>query len=225
MRSISKLALMALATAAPSVLQAGWPFTADGPRRGTAEWYEIHSGDPVGQRQRFKFGKSWPAGVSRPIGEPAPLVHKFHHNVAWPHPYVDMDRQSIKQVEQMQVANGWEQSTTLYDYHFEPETNELNSSGRKHLMWIATSVPPEFRVVFVQQSLLIPESNPVRISSVQSALASAQMQLPVMPRIATPPGTPAVDVDAVFQYRRDNLTPSPVLQGSSGGGGGGGAVQ
>jgi hypothetical protein len=223
MRSTWKNSLLALALGAPTVAQAGWPFTAEGPRRGSPEWYEMHAGDPIGQRQKFKFGKTWPA-VPRPIGEPTPLIHSLHHNLYWPHPYVGMDLQSVEQYKFTQVARGWEQATTLFDYHFENGGDQLNNAGRDHLYWIQASVPPEFRVAYVQVSRDDPSISSQRLANVQAAAANfagGQNMLPVSLRIATTPGTPAQDVDAVFQYRRDNPSPAPVL-GESGGGGGGG---
>ena len=208
------------AAALPAMLHAGWPFTADGPRRGTPEWYELHAGDPVGQRQQFKFGKSWPT-VPRPMGEPAPLVHKFHHNLYWPHPYVDLDRQAIEEVKAAHIAKGWEQATTLYEYHFDSQTQSLNSSGRDHLYWILSTVPMEFRTTYVQASPADPSISSARLANVQSEAARVLggQQIAVLLRVATPIGTPATDVDAVYQYRRENLTPPPVL-GETGAGGG-----
>lgn len=224
MRLCWNVSLFVAAAAVPSLLQAGWPFTAEGPRRGTPEWYELHAGDPVGQRQQFKFGKVWPA-APRPMGEPAPLVHRFHHNLYWPHPYVDLDRQSIEEFKALQIANGWEQATTLYDYHFDSQTQLLNSSGRDHLYWILSTVPMEFRTAFVQASPLDPTISSTRMANVQSEAArfvGGEQPIAVLLRVATPLGTPAVDVDAIYQYRRENLTPPPVLQSQGGGGESGG---
>ena len=223
MRSSWKLSLVIAAAVLPATLQAGWPFTAEGPRRGSLEWYEMHACEPIGQRQKIKFGKAWPA-APRPMGEPTPLVHRYHHNQFWPHPYQKMDYQSVKQFEFLQVANGWEQATTLYEYHFDAETHELNSAGRDHLYWIMASVPPEFRTTYVQMSRTDPSVSSVRLSNVQSEAARfvGDQTPPILLRVAHPVGTPAADVDAIFQYRRDNLSPPPALSGGAGGGGEGG---
>lgn len=213
------VALLALAAACPAAAHAGWPFSAEGPRRGTEEWYDAHAGDPIGQRQSFKFGKVWPA-VPRPIGEPAPLVHRFHHNLYWPHPYLDLDRQAVQQIRDIQCQKGWVEATTLYDYHFDPESQTLNSAGRDHLYWIMSGTPVQFRAAYVQASRVDPVISEQRLAAVQSEAArfvGGDQLPPVMLRIATPQGTPAVDVDAIFQYRRDNPSPTPVLQGTGGG--------
>lgn len=222
MRSTRNFVLFVLALPLASPALAGWPFSSEGPRRGSVEWYEAHACDPVGQRQHYRFGKVWPA-ATRPIGDAAPVVHRFHHNLYWPHPYTVLDRQAVEQVVQQQIVNGWEQATTLYDYHFDTETQSLNSAGRDHLYWIMSTVPFEFRTAYVQASRVDPSLSSVRLANVQSEAArfvGQDQALPVLLRVTTPVGTPAADVDAIFQYRRDNLSPTPVLQSAGGGGGG-----
>lgn len=222
MRRYWNTAVLSAAAALPAVCEAGWPFSAEGPRRGTAEWYEAHACDPIGQRQQFKFGKVWPA-VPRPIGEPAPCIHKLHHNLYWPHPYVDLDRQSVQQFTDIQIHKGWVEATTLYDYHFDVETQTLNSAGRDHLYYIMSGVPMAYRTAYVQASRVDPVISEQRLAAVQSEAArfvGGDQLPPVLLRVANPMGTPAVDVDAIFQYRRDNPNPTPVLQSSGGGGGG-----
>ncbi|MCA9054950.1 MAG: hypothetical protein KDA75_14010 [Planctomycetaceae bacterium] len=223
MRSTWIIPLTFLATLLPVAVHAGWPLTAEGPRRGTYEWYEMHACDPIGQRQRVKFGKSWPV-APRPIGEPAPLVHRFHHNHFWPYPYDEMDYEGVQQFKFQQMAGGWQEATTLYDYHFDNDTNDLNSAGRDQLYWIMSSTPMEFRTAYVQASRTDPSISNVRIASVQSEASrflGGQQMLPVVLRVAQPYGTPAEQVNKVFEYRRDNLSPPPEIGGGGGGGGGG----
>ena len=220
MRSICS-ALLLTAALAPVTAQAEWPFTAEGPRRGTEEWYEMHAGNPVGQRQKHVFGKLWPV-QSRPVGPRSPMVHRFHHNLYWPHPYREMDAAAVQQFADIQVINGWQDATTLYEYHFEPDTHELNKAGREHLYWIMSSVPLEFRTAYVQASPTDPSVDTVRIAQVQSYASRfvGVDQVPqILLRVARPHFTPAEDVNAIFDYRRENLTPAPVLQSAGGGGG------
>ena len=224
MPSWLKWSLLVAAAMGPGRAEAGWPFSSDGPPRGSAEWYEARACEPIGQRQTYKFGKIWPARP-RPVGEHAPLIHKYHHNLYWPYPYKCMDQESVNQFIELQIVNGWEEATTLYDYHFESESHELNRAGRDHLYWIMSSVPVEFRTAYVQASRLDPSVSQMRIAAVQSEASrfvGADQVPPVLLRVTTPHGTPAAEVDAVFQYRRANLTPSPVLQGAALGGGEGG---
>jgi len=213
--------VLSAAIAAPIGVQAGWPFYSEGPRRGSVEWYEMHAGDPIGQRQTFRFGKVWPA-QPRPVGPPAPCVHRFHHNTYWPSPYRELDAASVQMTAEIQVLNGWQDATTLYEYHFDPETHTLNKAGQRHLFWILSSVPPEFRTAFVQVSPTDPGVNGVRLANVQSEaarLVGPELAPPVVLRMARPNGVPAEDVDAIFKHRRENLSPPPELSGSGGGGG------
>ncbi|MEZ6064720.1 MAG: hypothetical protein R3B90_03200 [Planctomycetaceae bacterium] len=219
MRSTSLLLLLTTLAAWPaSSTQAGWPFSAEGPKRGTDEWYEMHAGDPVGQRQVYKFGKTWPIRP-RPVGDPAPLVHQYHHNQYWPYPYQCADRASVEQFKHQQIANGWEEATTLYDFHFDMETQQLNSAGRERLNYILTKVPPEFRTAYVQASLKESSVTGARVSAVEQELAAVlgQGQMPpIMPRVTQPVGMPSANVNAIFQYRRDNLSPPPTLSTTPG---------
>lgn len=222
MRSVSSWTLLLFAASAPASTLAGWPFTAEGPRRGSVEWYEMRSGDPIGQRQVFKFGKVWPADP-RPFGEPPPLVHRLHHNLYWPYPYDELDRAVVYQISDAQIMNGWQDATTFYDFHFEADSQTLNKSGRERLYYVMSRVPPEFRTAYVQASMLDPSLNGLRIAAVHSEAArfvGPDQTPPILLRVATPHGTPASDIDAIFEYRRANLTPPPVLSTVGAGGGG-----
>ncbi len=218
MRSTGLWVLLMPLVGVPGGAVAGWPFSADGPRRGSVEWYEQRAADPIGQRQVVKFGKLWPVDA-RPMGEPAPLIHRLHHNLYWPYPYDDLDKASVQEWSDLQVLNGWQDATTFYDYHFEPESQALNRSGRERLYYLMSRVPAEFRTAYVQASMVDPSLNGLRITSVQNEAArfvGPDQTPPVLLRVATPHGTPAADVDAIFQYRRANLTPPPVLSGNTG---------
>jgi hypothetical protein len=207
----------------PASLSADWPFFADGPMRGSPEYYQAHACQPIGERQKCKFGKVWPP-EPRPTGEHAPLIHQYYANFYWPYPYQCADRQSVYQYQNIQIANGWQDATTLYDYHFDPVSNELNSSGRDHLYWILASAPMEYRTTFVQTSRVDPRISNLRLASVQgeaSRFVGAEQVPPVMLRVATPHGTPAAEVMSVFDYRRTNLNPPPMVQYTSGATGGG----
>jgi hypothetical protein len=223
MRFTGCLLVLAGLSLAGNSASAGWPFFAEGPRRGSVEWYELHACDPIGQRQKFKFGKVWPVSP-RPIGDKAPLIHQYHHNQYWPYPYVDADEASALQFSQIQIMNGWEEATTLYDYHFDQETQQLNSAGREHLYYIVSRVPAEFRTAYVQASLRDPAITSTRVQAVETELAAVlgnSQSLAILPRVTTPVGTPAADVNAVFTFRRETPSPSPTLSVVPGAAGGG----
>ena len=208
------LALVCVLTA-PTLTRGGWPFSADGPRRGTREYYEMHAGAPVGQRQQYKAGKLWPPDP-RVAGEPLPWLHRFHAAHYWPHPYNEMDRMSVRAIVDAHIAAGWETSCTLHDYHFDTESQTLNSAGRAHLQWILQNVPAAHRQAFVA-STVNPEMNAQRLTRVESAvtgLIGQDHSLPVMLRMATPNGRPAAEVQAIFQGRIDSM-PAPVINYTS----------
>lgn len=210
---------VAMTSLAATECQAQWPFSAEGPSRGTPEYYEMHAETPIGQRQRWKFGKLWPP-FSRPTGPKAPVIHRYHHNTYWPLPYINDDRDSVHAMIEIQNQNGWIEAMTLYDYHFDKETQELNAPGLDHLYWIMSDVPAETRQVLVATSRIDPTYNDIRMNAVQTELnriAGPQGMIPVALRVATPNGTPADYVNAVFQARRTNLTPPPNITYSTDG--------
>jgi hypothetical protein len=207
-RIVSALALL-LST--PALTWGGWPFTSEGPRKGSREYYEMHAGDPVGERQVYKYGKLWPP-QPRAMGEPLPCVHRFYANHYWPFPYNLMDRADVNAVSDAQIMNGWISATTLYDYHFDAETNALNSAGQAQLAWIMANVPVEHRRAFVATT---GDSvrNDLRVAQVQSAVANLigdPGSLPIALRVSTPTGRPAREVDAIFKQRFENMDP-PII--------------
>lgn len=152
--------------------------------------------DPPGTRQVYKYGKLWPP-QPRPTGREQSWKHKFHHAHYWPYPYNDTDRQIVRDTLAQQTAGGWVLATTLHDYHFNAETNELNSAGRSHLYWIMTSVPAQFRTVFVAHGLS-PQVDEVRVATVdRSAREFGEQVPPVVMRHSFPSGRPADEADTI----------------------------
>jgi hypothetical protein len=202
-RTVSALTL---ALSVSAVASAGWPFTTDGPRKGSREYYEMHAGDPVGQRQKVKYGKVWPP-QPRAAGEPLPFIHRYYANCYWPYPYNLMDRADVNAVSDMQVMNGWISATTLYSYHFDQETNALNSSGLAQVEWIMANVPVEHRRAFVATTGDVVK-NDLRIAQVQQAvtnLVGDASSLPIALRVSTPSGRPALEVQNIFEERINNM--------------------
>lgn len=213
--------------AASSPACADWPFfsSSDGPHWGTKEYYEMHASDPPGTRQVYKFGKLWPP-QPRPVGPQQTCVHKYYHTHYWPHPYNCQDRDAVASFVNMQVSNGWLEQTTLYDYHFDPVTNELNSSGRVHLNWILTHVPTEHQQVNISTSRE-PARNLARTANVQREIAQAAGANPglqVVTRLADPVGRPAAEVQSIFTNAQENM-PLPILSKTAGDTGSGGDTQ
>jgi hypothetical protein len=205
------LFVAALAIASPAVSFAGWPFFADGPKRGTAEYYCQRADDPVGERQKFHHGKAWPP-FARPCGPEQTCVHKYHANHYWPYPYNVQDQGDVRLALQTQVNNGWCTATTLYDYHFDPSTHQLNSSGQQHLNWIFTHTPPQYRQVYIASAQNVAQ-NDVRTQSVQQALANystGDTAIPITMRATHALGRPATEVEQIFTNAASNALPPAI---------------
>ncbi|MFG0335151.1 MAG: hypothetical protein ACF8TS_17480 [Maioricimonas sp. JB049] len=223
MRSRSlMMTILAGVCLAPVLAHAGWPFSSEGPTRGTPEFYEWRATDPVGARQEYKYGKLWPPRP-RPVGRKQLPIHKYHAAHYWPYPYTCQDRASVTIMANTQVANGWLAATTFHEFHFDPVTHELNSSGQRHLQWLLTDVPPQFRQAYVAAPL-DQSAGDRRVASIQAQadrLAGADAMLPVVLRTATPHGRPAHETQMIHDGRIQNMLP-PTIQYTSGPGGGGG---
>ena len=204
-------ALAAAACLSTAYAQAGWPFNSDGPVRGSDEWYEMRASDPVGERQVYKFGKTWPV-QPRPTGPKQLWVHKYHAQKYWPYPYQCSDRATVRAVWQAQVNNGWQTATTMYAYHFNAETQALNSAGLQHLQWILESAPVEQRQLYVQ-SMNDPSVNQMRVSNVQTAatnLAGADAITSVALRVTHAVGRPAEEVNWIYEQQQTLRVPPSI---------------
>jgi hypothetical protein len=238
MRSLARAIVSAALLSLPVLV----PATADGqecqscrdgdrcrdgePRRWSEEWYAQKGCSPVGTRQKCKCGKLWPP-YARPTGEEQECSDGFHANHYWPHPYVCQDRGYVRQVLAQQTVSGWVLETTLYDYHFEPDTHRLTKAGELHLQWILHDVPQQRRAAYVQ---LTPsaEVNQARMNNIRdmaTAMVGAENVPPVYARYATPLGRPAREVNAVRQMELATQ-PSPriIYLSSQGGGTAGGSA-
>lgn len=183
--------LSSLAMVAPTVAQEGepWPFT--------HEWYCQRAGDPPGQRQVEKYGKLWPP-FPRPVGRKRALVHTLHDAVYWPYPYSCQDQAYTRNLLEQQASAGWVSATTLHDYHFNPETQELTDGARNHLIWIAQSVPAQHRTVFVAQGIST-EMAQLRVNNSEQFYRDLGIvnAPPIVCRVDNFIGRPANEVDAI----------------------------
>jgi hypothetical protein len=197
------------------------------PRWHTEAWYQMRSQEPVGTRQVEWNGKLWPP-YPRPVGPKMTCSNVYHAEHYWPWPYMCTDRNVVNDMTRMQEANGWLAETTLYDYHFNAESNELTVPGKLQLKWILENVPPSYRTVWVQQTE-DPAISQQRMESVR-AIASRLVSQANLPTIAFRPGTalgrPAIEVDTIRRKELETI-PSPRVAFESGaanssqGGGGG----
>jgi len=175
----------------------------------------MRAGEPIGERQRYKAGKVWPPDP-RPAGDRLPWLHRFHAAHYWPHPYDELDRMSVHTIVNAHVMTGWHSACTLYEYHFEPGSQSLNSSGRAHLQWILLNVPAEHRQALVASSVNS-QMNAQRLAEVESSVAGyigEGNSMPVVLRMMTPHGRPASEVDAIHEGRMDAM-PAPAIEYTS----------
>ena len=127
-------------------------------------------------------------------------------------PYVCEDRAVTNAILDTQTANGWRTSTTLYDYHFDADSGDLNTYGKQQLTWIVHHVPEQFRQVHIATSME-PRLNSERTRSVEqylTRLPGYDPSMAVTTRIADPEGRPAVEVQAIFKSAQENMPP-PIL--------------
>ncbi len=181
-----------------------------------------------GTRVEYHSGKQWPL-APRPCGPLEPCIHRYHTAHYWPDPYRWQDRTSVRAHIAAQASAGWMTNTTLYDQHFDSETQELNDSGRVHLKWILMFAPPHRRAPFVQVGDS-PQISQARLASVQAealALVGPDCAPQICLRVCQPYGASAQEVDLV---RRAYLAtmPDPRISyvpqnGSSSGSSGGGS--
>lgn len=178
---------------------------------------------PPGDRQVEHCGKLWPP-FSRPVGKPARCVDQYHYTKYWPYPQTCEDRNSVKNAWNAQATNGWVEGTTLFNYHFTRETNQLNSAGVAHLEYILFRVPNQHRAAFIQMSNSA-QGDQARVASVQAA-ASQLLQdgslPPIALRRARAYGANAEEVDMISR-KFLSATPTPRLSGNSGSASGAGA--
>jgi hypothetical protein len=200
------------------------------PRWHTEAWWQMRSQEPVGTRQVEWNGKLWPP-YARPVGPKMACSNVYHAQHYWPWPYMCADRQIVLDMTHIQEANGWLVETTLYDYHFNPETNELTVPGKLQLKWILENVPASYRAVWVQQAE-DPAVSEQRINSVRMVAGrlTNQANLPTIAfRPGTAPGRPAIEVDTIRRKELESI-PSPRVAFEAGAanssqGGGGGSSQ
>jgi hypothetical protein len=204
-----------------SAVEAGrpWPFT--------QAWYAERAGDPPGTRQIDKDGKLWPP-YPRPVGRKQTLLHRYHYAHYWPYPHNCDDEAYVRNIVDMQAGGGWVTATTLHDYHFNPETQQLTEGGRTHLIWISQSVPAQYRTVYVSQGMSR-ETAQMRVDVSEQFLREMGIPNPpaVLARAELFEGRPAVEVDRIRQLELQSI-PKPRLfyigSATAGGGAGGGVA-
>lgn len=186
---------------------------------GSDAWWAEKAQLPVGTRQKVHRGKVYPP-YPRPTGEKQQWSHKFHAAHYWPLPYVCADRDLVANIWNDQIANGWTEATTLFEYHFDNETNELNQPGQLQLRFIMEHAPDTRRIAFVQ-STHDSAADDTRLSSVRTAAqryAGAGTPPTVLVRYTSPVGRPASELEKLRKNEIDS-TPQPRISPAVSGGG------
>ncbi len=185
---------------------------------GSPRWWAQKAQIPPGVKRRCKKGKVWPARP-RPAGEGQQFSHTFHSAHYWPLPYVCQDRQYVEAINETQISGGWIEETTLYDRHFDPETQMLTRPGMLHLQRILDTTPPRRRAVYVQSTRDSAIDN-ARLSNVHTAVAELMHgpdEVPVTLRTGREYTRPASEVQTINSLYNRSI-PAPRLTGGSSGG-------
>ena len=200
---------------------------AGGPFPFTSAWYAERANDPPGTRQVESHGKLWPP-YPRPVGPKQTKVHRFHYAHYWPYPHNQEDECYTRSLLDQQAACGWVTATTLHDYHFNTENQQLTDGGRTHLLWIATAVPAQHRTVYMSQGT---SAEMARMRAEATEEFFREMAIANPPAVVARPdffeGRPAVEVDRIRQLELLSI-PKPRLfyigSATAGAGAGGGVA-
>lgn len=170
------------------------------------EWEAYTASLPVGSRQKCKHGKRWPP-FPRSTEPQQTFWQQYHNAHYWPYPYNIQDRAIVQDIISQHAANGWRSATTLFDYHFDPQTHQLNSSGKQQLQWIVNYAPSQHRRAYIAAT---PDKviSDARIATTQAEVANLlgdDAAVPVLLRVADPIGRPAFEVDLYQRALRDNI--------------------
>ena len=141
----------------------------------------------------------------------------FNRNNAWPEPFLSADRAIAQAPWAIQTHNGWKIETTLADYHFDHETQQLSRSGELKLQWILKEAPPQRRTVYVLRGAT-DETTSIRVDAVQQAIAG------ILPKGSLPEvvQTDIAPRGALAEYVHETNTraaasrPNPALPASTG---------
>jgi hypothetical protein len=118
-----------------------------------------------------------------------------------------------------QTALGWQEETTIYDRHFDHNSQQLTRAGELHLEYILHVVPVERRAVYIQ-STHDPVLDGMRTESVNAVLSrmNSSTDIMVTVRDCQQLGRPAAEVQQINSMYNSS-TPSPRLGSASAGGG------
>jgi hypothetical protein len=80
------------------------------------------------------------------------FADEYHRNNDWPMPYRMLAEHSVRDPIDLQAANAAQHLATLWDYHFDAGTAQLNSMGQKRLQNIVSQAGTPNQMVYVQRT-------------------------------------------------------------------------
>lgn len=102
---------------------------------------------------------------------PSAFWTAYYRNVHWPSPFKIQDLNAVTSYFDIQRENGWKLHNTLGNALFDPQTNCLTDSGKRHIHSILADAPAHRRAVFVLQGES-PHQTAQRVESVQLAIST-----------------------------------------------------
>ncbi len=140
------------------------------------------------------------------------VIEDWRENNCWPNGLPELDRHQVHSTLETQIQNGWRRQNLLSDFHFQPETGQLNPAGQEKLRWILWEAPEKHRMVYVARAPNASETA-ARMASVQKAATDLVGDRPLPPILVSelsPPGWPSSQVDAIHRKFQET-TPAPRL--------------
>jgi outer membrane protein OmpA-like peptidoglycan-associated protein len=101
-------------------------------------------------------------------------MDEYHRNNDWPKPYSGLAEQSVRVPLDIQAENARQHLATLWDFHFDSGTAQLNSMGQKRLQAIVAQAGAGGQVVFVQRTPSTAETE-LRLEEVRKQLSQLDL--------------------------------------------------
>lgn len=211
-RQILLLAFFSGTILMPQFAKADWKWwgtdSETGHKKYSPEWYCAKAQTPPGDRAKCKHGKQWPP-FARPTVPQQTWSQQYHSTHYWPLPYNEQDRELVNQWRTRQIASGWRTATTLHEYHFDSDTQDLTTAGRKHILWILQQAPEYYRNAYVaaNHDLAVNQSRISHVQNYVAALTGSPDSLPVSLRIATPMNRSGLEIDTYQRAWNESMIP------------------
>ncbi len=112
------------------------------------------------------------------------FIRSYHRSTRWPRPYVTLSEAAFRDQWDVQANAGQKYVLGLFDFHFEAGSGNLNAAGRRRLLDLLRSMPPNTRTIYVQAARSAAETEQrvraVRMAVEQSPLLHAPVEVAVL---------------------------------------------